>query len=251
MIDALVLAGSTNDGQLRKCSKVKFEALIPVGKKTMVEYVIAALLKSNNIRRVLLVGPPVLHNIFLSSRVEIIPFQKTLLENVRAGFRYLPTTGKVLVLTSDIPLITAEAIDDFMLSGTQSNAELFFPIVFKQIIAKKFPQAKRTYAIFKEGAFTGGNMVLVQAEVMERCLQRGARLVEWRKKPLKLCLALGSNFLGKYLTKRLTVAEAEHKVSELLGIKGRKIICNYPEIGMDVDKPEDLLLVKHVLGVRD
>ena len=37
MVDAVVLAGSPNNGPLRECSTVSHEALIPLGAKTMVE----------------------------------------------------------------------------------------------------------------------------------------------------------------------------------------------------------------------
>ena len=45
MVDAVVLAGSTNNGPLKECSPVRHEALIPIGDKTMVEHVVDALLK--------------------------------------------------------------------------------------------------------------------------------------------------------------------------------------------------------------
>ena len=33
MVDAIVLAGSSNDGPLKDCSSARYEALIPVGSR--------------------------------------------------------------------------------------------------------------------------------------------------------------------------------------------------------------------------
>jgi len=51
-IDAIILAGSLNDGKLKDSSPVLYEALITIGKKAMIEYVIDALLNSSNIGKI-------------------------------------------------------------------------------------------------------------------------------------------------------------------------------------------------------
>ncbi|MDD4238755.1 MAG: hypothetical protein PHT62_09405, partial [Desulfotomaculaceae bacterium] len=73
MLDAVVLAGSSNDGPLRDCSEVRYEALIPIGSKIMVQYVVEALLGCRQVRRVLVVGPVAELSPFLKGeRVSII-----------------------------------------------------------------------------------------------------------------------------------------------------------------------------------
>jgi len=55
--------------------------------------------------------------------------------------------------------------------------------------------------------------------------------------------------LLKFLTRSLTIAEAEQKASMLLGrIKGVVVVSKYPEVGVDVDKPDDLALALRTLG---
>ena len=48
----------------------------------------------------------------------------------------------------------------------------------------------------------------------------------------------------------LTLKEAEAKLSNIFGIKGAVIISPYPEVGIDVDKPGDLLLVREKLAKK-
>lgn len=251
MVDALVLAGSLNQGALRACSTVRYEALIPIGKKSMVEYVVDALRDSSRINQIVVVGPEEeLAGKFASKNVQVITPKESLVENIVLGLSCLPETKRVLVVTSDIPLINSKAIDNFLdLCEQEGAADLYYPIVPREVVERRFAQSKRTYVSLKEGVFTGGNVFLLNPEVVLRCLPIGEQLVNARKSPLKLCRLVGLMFLVKYLMRSVTLQEAQKKVSRLLGIKGKVVISTDPELGIDVDKPSDLDLVNKKLGV--
>lgn len=57
----------------------------------------------------------------------------------------------------------------------------------------------------------------------------------------------GPGLLFKYLLGRLTIPAVEHRFYQMTGIKGRALISDYAEIGVDVDKPSDLLLAQEHL----
>lgn len=251
MIDALVLAGSMNDGPLRECSTVQYEALIPIGQRPMVDYVVDALLESKAIRRVVVVGPLELQPLLEPKGVQVILPRNTMMENLAAGFEQMSGAKRILVVTSDIPLITPESIDRFIELCAEGQADLYFPVVKKEAVEEKFPRVKRTYVKLKEGTFTGGNIFLVNPQVLPECYDLGQQFIDLRKSPLGLCKLLGPGFLIKFISCKLTVAEAEKKVSALLGIKGQAVICGIPEVGVDVDKPSDLSLVIKTLGIKN
>ena len=48
----------------------------------------------------------------------------------------------------------------------------------------------------------------------------------------------------------LTLEKAETIVSKRLSIKGRVIVCPYAEVGMDVDKPHQLAIMRADLAKR-
>jgi hypothetical protein len=74
------------------------------------------------------------------------------------------------------------------------------------------------------------------------------RFLDYRKSPLKLAGLLGWTFLIRYLLlKNLKMHELEAKISNMLGIRGAVIVCPWPEVGIDVDKPSDLQLARAVL----
>jgi len=247
MVDAVVLAGSTNDGPLKECSPVRYEALIPIGPRSMVEYVLDALLEVREIDRVVVVGPPDELVGRLKQGIAVADPGDDLLENVQRGIRLLPGTRRVLLVTSDIPLITPRAIEDFLEQCRDQSADLYYPVVPKEVVENRFRQVRRTYVSLQEGIFTGGNLFLLNPAVVSGCLPLARRLVRARKSPLQLCRLVGLPFLVRFLLHRITLREAESRVSSLLGIRGVVVVSHYPEVGVDVDKPADLDLVTKTL----
>ena len=59
---------------------------------------------------------------------------------------------------------------------------------------------------------------------------------------------IGIDILLLLFLRRLTLNEAVNKVTRRLNITGKGLLCPYAEIGMDIDKPYQLELVRRVLG---
>lgn len=250
MVDAVVLAGSSNDGPLRECSEVRYEALIPIGEKIMVQYVVEALLGCDKVRRVLVVGPVAELSPFLAGeRVSVIESRNGIMENIEAGLMSSLDSGRVLLVTSDIPMLTTQAVEDFLELCGDMSGDLYYPIISKPVVESKFPTTRRTYVNLKEGVFTGGNLFLINPAVFKKCVENGQKIISLRKSPLGLSRLIGFGFVLKFLMRSLSITEAEKKVSQLLGrIKGIVVMSKYPEVGVDVDKPADLSLAQRILG---
>lgn len=251
-VDAVVLAGSKTDGLLKDCVSAGYEALITIGGKTMVEYVVETLKQVERINRIVVVGPEKeLSALFYGEDVHVVSCGNSIDENISLGLKFLNRTGWVLAVSSDIPLLTPEAVNDFFDKCT-AEADFFYPIVDKKSIEKIFGDIKRTYVKVVDGTFTGGNFLLFKSEIANKCLEKGRELIDLRKSPLKLSRALGLGFLFKFLTGSLKIADAEKVVSGLLEVRGRAIISEFPEVGVDVDKPADLeLAVKNIKLFRN
>ncbi|MBS4024415.1 MAG: nucleotidyltransferase family protein [Clostridia bacterium] len=249
-MDALILAGSVNNDKLRECSPVANEAFIPIGGKAMVQYVVEAIKKSSQIERIIIVGPPEQFQPLFAQDEKILFAMRgeTIIQGTLNGLK-LTSSSQVLIATSDIPLLTPEAVDMFIKDCLEhQNVELFYPIVPKEVNDRDFPGVKRTYVKLKDGIFTGGNLFLVNPEIVPRCAAKAEEIVSLRKSPLALAKLIGVGFIIKFLLRQLTIAEAENQVSKLLGVVGKAIVSPYPEIGVDVDKPSDLELVRKVLS---
>ena len=250
MIDAIVLSGSPNKGPLRESSQVDYEALLPVGSKVMVEYVVDALLLSRQIDRVVVVGPVAeLEKHLANPRVTITDVAGDVMDNLEAGLKLVPGDRRVLIVTSDVPLLTASAVDSFIKLCGDMAGDIYYPVIPKATLEKQFATTKRTYIKMKEGMFTGGNVFLLNPAVFDKCVPTGRMLFSLRKSPLGLCRVVGVSFLLKYLLGILNLENVRDKASKLFGVRGEVVISQSPEIGIDVDKPGDLKLVKSFLGV--
>ncbi|NLC38849.1 MAG: NTP transferase domain-containing protein [Clostridia bacterium] len=252
MTDAVVLAGSSKNRLLQQDGQVGNEALIPIGNKMMVEYVVEALKGSGKIGKIVIAGPVrELSNFYRDEpRISLVDQGPSQVASLINGLELLiPAAGqRVLVATADIPLLTTEAIDHFLEYCSAKEGDLFYPIVPKEVNEKYYPGVKRTYIPLRDGVFTGGNLFLVNSSVVRRCAAKAEELVRLRKSPLGLSRQIGFVFILKFLLRLLSLREVETKFSNLLGIKGEGVIFRYPEVGIDVDKPSDLALVRRILA---
>jgi GTP:adenosylcobinamide-phosphate guanylyltransferase len=249
MLDAIVLAGGLNAGSLRECSPAAKEALIKISGRYMVDYVLGALDNTQEVKKIILVGvDPRDINYSGSKEISGVPAGDSLLASLENGISAATPGNKVLLVTADVPLLNSKVIKAFLEECGDWEGDLYYPIVSKQLSEYRYPEVKRTYAILRDGAFTGGNIFLLQPEALVRCKAMLKAGIELRKSPWKLCRLLGISFLGKFIFRQLTLQEVELKVQNLLGIKARVVVTQYPEIGVDVDKPSDLRLVERELS---
>lgn len=248
---AVVLAGGQKEGLIRGEALPVNEALIPIGSKLMVEYVVEALEHSSHIDRIVIAGPlEQLENIFgrMAAPITLVRCGDTSVESFRRAFQAAgPVREHILVVTADLPLLTTPAVDDFISTCLQLEGDLFYPIVSKQSNENKYPGIKRTYVNLREGIFTGGNLIFLKPEIVEKCLPIAEQLVRLRKKPLRLATYIGWGVLFRYIFGNLSLQDAEKEVSKKMGVQGVGIISSFPEIGIDVDKQSDLEIVKKLL----
>lgn len=248
-VNVILLAGAANAGPLREVSSATNEALIEINGKPMVQYVIDALGQSSEVGRIVIVAPPGEIEPHVTGRnLEFVPSSNHIVDNVLNAFYTLPSDEEFLVVSSDVPLITGEIIDGLIALCRQKPAELYYPIVEKSVAELRFPHMKRTYVPLKEGIFTGGNIFLCHPSIVERAAPKVRAFLDYRKSPLKMVSLLGWTFAIRYLLlKNLNLQELEDKVSQMLDVKGAVVICPWPEVGVDVDKPSDLELMRSIL----
>jgi GTP:adenosylcobinamide-phosphate guanylyltransferase len=251
MYDAIILAGGENSEHLSKFSSQSYEAMIEIAGKPMVTFVADALAASPQVERIFIVGPvPQLKKCDFPKETILLQGGHTLVETIQLGMKALGHTNKVLVVTADIPLLTPESIADFFSQCAAVEADLYYPIVSKEINNTCYPGSKRTYVKFKDGTYTGGNIFLVNPAIVPQCLAVAEKLIDNRKNPFKLCCLLGWGFVLQFLLGTLSLTKVRERVETLLGITGAVVQSRYPELGIDVDKPSDLELVRTTFSFR-
>lgn len=248
MFNALVLAGAKEKGPLEIAENVDNKALIMLDNRPMIDYIVDALNSSENIDRILVVGPKNELHPYIGKKVnEILNPGNSILGNMEIGLNFFNSADNLLLLTSDIPLITSEAIDEFLEICTKRKAYIGYPIISKENIVKKYPETERTYIKMKEGIFCGGNIVFFKPEVFFKNKKLIKKLFDNRKSTWRYVKILGLKFILKFLFKTLTLEEIEKRLTDILGYNSIAILISYPEIMIDLDKPSDLKLIRKCL----
>jgi GTP:adenosylcobinamide-phosphate guanylyltransferase len=249
---AVVLGGGDPGDPFAAAHGVPVKALIPVRGEPMALHVLRALRASGCVSRVAYVGPttPAM-DLLIDERVTD---HGTLLSNLEAGVEALASAGltpgeRVLVATADIPLVTPEGLAE-VLRAAPADAALVYPVVRREDCERAFPGVKRTYARVRDGSFTGGNVFLLDPRLVGQFLPRLREVLAARKAPLRLAGLIGPVVLLRLLTRRLTVAELEARVSAILGVPARALITAHAAVGSDVDKEADLRLAGAHLSER-
>jgi len=248
-MNAIVLAGAPNKGALRQISPAQYEAEIEIAGRPMLDYVVLALERVQSINQIVIVGYKSMlsTNGFNGKNIVFVKPGSSVIESLENGINTLNSKEPVLILTSDIPLISKEALEDFLNRCNSQSGEIYYSFVPKTINDQKYPGFQRTYVRLKEGTFTGGNLVLLSPEIIREKLNILSKAVALRKKPLKLCRMLGFWHLCKLLFGILTIKEIQDRAAAVLGVKAIGVVSPYPEVGIDVDKPSDLKLAREVL----
>jgi CTP:molybdopterin cytidylyltransferase MocA len=246
-VEAVILAGAPAEPELNPGGEPISRAMLEIGDKTMLQWLVDALKSASTVSSIWVVGKVTAEGID-----QVIEPKDTFLDNVMLAMN-ASSGDRVLLSSCDIPLVFAEAIDDFVTKGLKENVDFCFPIIPKDQCLAKYPELKRTYAKTREGAFTGGNMVLVSREFMLKNEKIIGEVYAQRKKVTKLAGIIGFGVLIKAILAQiafpalLPIPMLEQTVAKMLGGSVKAVVTNYPEIGEDVDKPGDLAYVRELL----
>ncbi|MEW6202423.1 MAG: nucleotidyltransferase family protein [bacterium] len=247
-IDVVIMAGGVVPDSLKGFTGKKSKAMLKIGDRYMVEYVVDAVRGMKGVGKVICVGHEDEIGQVLGGRVDVmVPSVDSMMENLRAGLRAVAGTDLVLICTCDIPLITSAVLEDFIRTCKKRQTDLCYPIVEKAVNERLFPSVKRTYVRLKDGVFTGGNVVLVNPTVFEAHWALIERAMALRKSPLKLLRMLGIFFVLRFIFRQLSIANIESKVEKILGFHAAAVIVPHPEIGIDVDKESDYKIILEAL----
>jgi CTP:molybdopterin cytidylyltransferase MocA len=251
-VDAVIMAGADNRGRLAEVSDSPYEATIDINGRAMLGWVLQGALSAAHVGRIVIVGPvealaPVVEAEGADGRVILVERRGSIFDNLLAGLEQLHDSDRTLAMSADIPFITGEALDRFIQRCWSLPAQVHYPLIPKHVNEARFPGVSRTYIKLADGLVTGGNVFMVDPQFVRSNEALIRKVLELRKKPLALASMLGVGLIFKYITGRLRIVDVENKARSWLGLEGRGVIIDSPEIGVDVDKPSDYMLALSVL----
>ena len=245
----VVLAGGEAKPELEAVIGTKNRAMAIVLGKPLLRHVVDALLEANPHSPITVVG-----NQPNSPDYQVLKDCGGFVPNVMAGVSEHASANLVLIATADLPFLKGDSVRAITLMAqkvaTDTGAEAIFPIVPVATCYRQFPGIKRTSVKLKEGEFTGGNLMFVVPKSLLKQEKRIGELYEARKSPLKLAGILGYGVLARLIFSRLSLSAPpelqvlEEIFSKVVGVKAKAIVCDFPDIATDLDRPSDFRALK-------
>jgi hypothetical protein len=219
------------------------KALLRINGKTMSEYVINAAKGARSVDKVIMIGDKRKLESALSDKPDaFIESKGSILEALNRGIDYLGREKPILVCTSDIPMITPAAINEFADKSLMLKADLCYPLIEKKLMNARFPEIELSFLKIKEGSFTGGNLIYVSPNVSSQGLAFVEKILEFKKNPVKMAGILGFSFMMEYSMGTITIEKIEKKFSGIANIKIKSVLSGYPEIAFDIKKAADVIV---------
>lgn len=241
-MDVIVLAGGRSDEDpLAALAGGKPKSLIEIAGKPMVQWVLDALSESPAIDTVALVGLDNTQGLSCSKPMILLPDLGSLMANIQQGAQTFldlhPEETHVLSISADIPSITSNIVESMVQEYKGFKYDIYYSVVERQVMEKRFPGSKRTYIKVKDGEVCGGdlNCYSKKAALDPNALWKD--LINLRKNPLRQAAMIGFDTLFLLLLGQLTLDQAAGRVCRRMGITGKVLRVPFAEIGMDVDKP--------------
>ncbi len=246
-MDAIVLAGGPHDELAAHTPGAPNKAFVEINGVTLVERTLRALRDSAGVERITVVAPPSAHgSAALALADEVRPDGVRIRDSLSSGLAGSDQDANLLVSASDLPVLSARAIDDYIARAEAANADLTYGCLEKAAHLAAFPEAPHTWAHLRDGDYCGTGFITMKPRVwpaLERVIER---LGEARKNPLKLASLFGWRILWRYAMKRLTIAQAEARATYVIGAPVRAVVSPYAEIGINVDRMSDIALAERL-----
>jgi GTP:adenosylcobinamide-phosphate guanylyltransferase len=250
-MDAIVTAGGIPlpEDPLYTATQGNPKALVDVAGKPMVQWVLDALSQAQTIENIVIVGLTEKSGLKCAKPTYYVSNQGRMLENLIAGARKAHEINKeaehALIVSSDIPAITGEIVDWVVQASMGTKLDVYYNVVKRDTMEKRFPGSKRTYTHLKDMEICGGDMNVGRLKfIINDDSKIWEKITDARKSPLKQALLVGFDTALLLLTRQLTLEKAESKIMNRLQITGKAIVCPFAEVGMDVDKPHQLEIIR-------
>ena len=249
-MDAVVTAGGIPlpEDPLYSDTLGHSKAMLDIAGKPMIQWVLDALSASDRIENIIILGMNEKNGLVTSKPTWYLPNEGRMLANIVAGFQKAtelnPQTEYVLIVSSDIPALTGEMVDWLVEQIETAPADIYYGVVPRAVMEKRFPNSRRTWTHLKDMEVCGADINAAHVSMATEHLEMWEELIGRRKSPLKQAAAIGFGILFLTILRQLTLDDLVRRVSERIGIRARAIIWPWAEAGMDVDKPHQLEIMR-------
>lgn len=239
-VGAVVLAGGSASRQFAEKSGLQpgqSRALARIGSITMAEAILQALRSCPSVESVTLAAAAAPY--FPGKWDYTASSGDGLMGTITAGVEAGSREPWVLLITGDLPFVTPEAIESFILDAFAEPADFYYGAVRRRDYAAAFPELKRTWLHTPSGDYTGANLALLHREAVVKLRKIADAAYSRRKNPLQLVQLVGVRRFFKLIARQLELSDIETAVSSILQLRCRFVVTPHACLAADIDRPDD------------
>jgi YihY family inner membrane protein len=258
-VNAIVLSsGRVNPHYVDRVG-AEFKGLIPVAGRSSVEHVVNAIRGVARVGKLVIVGDreAYLHSA-VGDRVEgIVEAGPDTAYNLLRAIRFLGEDRRVLIATDDTPLLTSEALSDF-LDQCDPRADLCYPVARPVPTQRRLRRRHWAFLPLRDGSVTYTCHVLVDPRLVLRNQEFVDYFLSRQKDYLAAIGELGLGFVLRFLLSwyvpslRYDLASTDHRIAAVTGAQRcQGVPLEHPEMAVGLDTPADVEAANAYLSSRD
>ena len=249
-MDAVITAGGIplpND-PLYEYTRGESKAMLDIAGKPMIQWTLDALGEAKNVDNVIITGLSSKSDLKCKKPLYYLSNQGKMLDNLIVGvnksLELNPRNKYVLLVSSDIPALKANMVDWLITTCMETSDDIYYGVCPREVMEARYPGSKRTYTKLKDMEVCGADINVSHIRMASEHLDTWETLIANRKNPVAQAQVMGLGTLYLLLTRQATLQDFVERVSKRVGIKGRAIVWPYAEPRMDVDKPNQLEMMR-------
>lgn len=251
-VRAVILTGARKANlPLLEGTDLSSKVLLSVGGRPMVVSVFDAIYGSDYKPEMYVsTDAPEIQNMSMSAEFTVLPIGKTAVSSLVGSIEAVPGDGWVLLVSGDHPLLTSEMVTHFISEVIERDLAFGVGVVNKRLVDQYYPDTVRTYFPVKNGAYSGGNLYLVNKKRFMKNVHFFETLDKNRKKPWKSAVLMDPWTIIQLAFRQLDMHEIASRASKVIGCETGIVDMPFPECCMDVDKPSDKVIAERILADR-
>lgn len=226
------------------------KALVRLGGEPMVTRVVRTLNRCPEVGHIVVIAQEkaaLQKAVALGGGATILKGGKGISSSIKAIAGTTDAPWPVFVTTADHPLLTPDMVAEFL---GQAQGDLSVGMVERKVMMAQFPDAKRTWLRFADGAWSGANLFALRTQKTQAALELWSKAEQDRKQAWKLFLHFGPLLALRAITRTIGLRNALGKAGRRLGLEAHLVAMSDPVAAIDVDKPADHVLAERLLRER-
>jgi len=243
-MDVIMLAGGSAGPELKEFTDNGYKSLLKFGDEFMINLTLRAFKESKLRGCLFLLAAPEVKNLVKSDYYDhFIPEGADIFDNVLKALSHdkIDKSKKIMITSCDIPLISHQAVDNFIGYSQNVNCDAIYPLVEKSVYDAKFAGTRRSWYYCKDGTYTGGNFICVKPDIFFKNKDMFIDIFENRKNPVKIAALFGVKLLLKYKMGLASKKDALDAVYNVIKTPCAAFESKYAEIVFDIDKASDYI----------